>query len=262
MQLPVFSAEHSIFYYLLLLVLLVSQLQAFGIGGLFFFKSTGDKRSNAFFGILLILFSLTLLHYILIYIGLYEVHEQFHFLPIYFTLSLPVFFFYHIKLQLFPKYKMRWTDAKHFVLPAGQVVFFLMTYFSGKTYQEDFGRADASPFYGAFEQILYLLTFFAYLYFSYRYVRVKKAKANAYQTAKKVWYSEKLIQVFFLLFCVHTLFILTDYFVYEFLNINLRANNVFAALGILSFVALILCLGTYGFQVLVWGRKVFAAKMK
>ena len=130
MENSILPDSHSVFYYLLLLILIVAQIQALSIGTLFFFKSTGDRRSNAFFGLLLILFSLTLLHYILIYTGLYHSHQEIHFLPIYFTLSLPVLFFFHIKLQMFPQYKLRWTDIKHFLLPVGQVAFFIVAFFN------------------------------------------------------------------------------------------------------------------------------------
>jgi hypothetical protein len=87
-------------------------------------------------------------------------------------------------------------------------------------------------------------------------VLAKKRVAQSRVSLKRVWYAEKLIQVFFLLFSVHALFMMSDYFAFQFMHINLRANRVFAALGVLSFVALLLCLGTYGFQVLVWGRKL------
>lgn len=248
--------QHSIYYYLLLLVMVGTQLLAFAIGFLFFFKRSGSKRSNAFFGSLLILFSLTLLHYILIYTEIYNSIQEIQFLPIYFTLSLPVFFFYHIKLLLFPQYKLRWTDAKHFLLPLGQVIYFGITFLSEQRFEGDFGRKDQNLFYGALEQFLYLISFYAYLYFSYRYVQAKKRVARSVVTLKRIWYAEKLIQIFFLLFSVHALFMLTDYFAFQFMHINLRANRVFAALGVLSFVALILCLGTYGFQVLIWGRRL------
>jgi hypothetical protein len=255
-------AQHSFYYYILLLIMVAAQLQAFGIGVLFFLKKSGDRRSNAFFGSLLILFSLTLLHYILIYTEVYNTVQQIQFIPIYFTLSLPVFFFYHVKLLLFPQYKLRWTDIKHFLLPAGQVIFFGITFLSEKNFEGDFGRQDQNLFYGALEQFLYLVSFFAYMYFSYRYVLVKKRVAKTKVELKRAWYAEKLIQVFFLLFCIHTLFMLSDYFAFQFMHINLRANRFFAALGVLSFVALLLCLGVYGFQVLIWGRKLLNSGKK
>lgn len=254
--------QHSLYYYLLLLVMLGAQVQAFTIGFLFFFKRSGSKRSNAFFGSLLILFSLTLLHYILIYTEIYTSIQEIQFIPIYFTLSLPVFFFFHIKLLLFPQYKLRWTDTKHFILPLGQVIYFGITFLSEQGFDRDFGRKDQNLFYGALEQLLYLSSFYAYLYFSYRYVLVKKKVARSKVGLKRAWYAEKLIQVFFLLFSIHALFMLTDYFAFQFMHRNLRANRVFAALGVLSFVALLLCLGIYGFQVLIWGRKLLTTKGK
>lgn len=64
----------------------------------------------------------------------------------------------------------------------------------------------------------------------------------------------------FFLFVIHAVFVITDFICYEFLGINLRSVRPYVALGMLSFAALAFWLGTYGFQVLVWGRKVFGKK--
>ena len=119
------------------------------------------------------------------------------------------------------------------------------------------GRYFYSPFYGAFEQFLYLTTFFAYLYFAYRYLYHKRKQLKDQQEARKVMYLRYLLKGFFVLFCIHTLFVVGDFFSYEFLNVNLRSIKAYAALGMLSFAALVFWLGIYGFQVLVWGKKVF-----
>lgn len=251
------SEEHSVFFYLLLLVLVLGVLQALVIGGLFFFKRSGDKRSNAFFGLLLITFGLTVLHYILVFLNVFDRFPRLYFLPIYYTLSFPTLLFYHIKLNLYPAYRLRATDVKHFILPIGQLSFFLTLFFSAVEYKSQIGRYFYNPFYGAFEQALYLTTFYAYLYFAWRYVRQKKHHIQSRGEARKVWYSEKLLQILFLLFVIHTIFVLGDFISYEFLHINLRTVKPYAALGVLSFVALLFWLGTYGFQVLLWGRKVF-----
>ena len=255
------SEDHSPYYYLLLLVLLLGHAQSLGIGALFFLKRSGDKRSNAAMGMLLISFSLTLLHYIFIYTGIYDRYPNLHYLPLYFTLSFPVLLFYHVKLSLFPVYQLRWTDLKHVILPLGPVLFFLVNFIRGKHFGPDYGRWFSNPFYGAFEQLLYLFFSFAYLYFAYRYIQKKRATQPKNRTVrKKIWYAALLVRIFLLLFSVHTLFILADYISYNLLQIDLRANNFFAALGILSFVALIYWLGVYGFQVLFWGRKMFTTK--
>jgi len=54
--------------------------------------------------------------------------------------------------------------------------------------------------------------------------------------------------------------VVSDFVAYEFLQVNMRAFKPYAALGVLSFTALVLWVGTYGFQVLLWGRRVFGIR--
>jgi hypothetical protein len=251
------TEEHSLIFYLLMIVLGVGVLQALSIGGLFFFKRSGEHRSNYFFGLLLITFGLTVFHYILLFLNVYDLYPKLYFLPVYFTLSFPTLLFYHIKLNLYPSYRLRSTDIKHFVLPVGQFAFFVTLFFSSVAYKSGIDRWFYNPFYGAFEQFLYLTTFYAYMYFSWRYVRQKQQDIRSPAEGKKVWYAQKLLQVLFVLFGIHTFFVLGDFIGYEFLHINLRTVKPWAALGILSFVAILFWLGVYGFQVLLWGRKLF-----
>jgi hypothetical protein len=248
--------EHTIFFYLLLLVLGAQVLYSVGTGGLFFFKSTGEKRSNAFFGLLLIAWGLTLLHYCLVLAGIYGKFPSLYFMPIYHTLWFPILLFYHIKLSLYPAYRFRPSDAKHFILPLGQLAFFLVMVFQSADFKADLGRRFFNPFYGAMEQLIFLVSFFMYLFFAYRYMAHKRQHIRNPIDARKVFYANKLIQFCFILFVIHTLFVVTDFVCYELLAINMRASRVYAALGLLSFSAVLFWLGVYGFQVLLWGRKV------
>ena len=254
------TGDRSIFFYLLLFFLLLGVIQALSVGGLFFFKRSGDQRSNWFFGVLLITFGLTLIHHIFNFIGLYELWPEGKFLPLYYTLSFPVLLFFHAKLSLYPSYQIRWTDAKHFILPVGQFLFFLVMFFQPVADKSLMGRVFYNPFYGAFEQGLYLTSFFAYLYFAYRYIRQRRHEVREERNLhewRKVLYLRTLVRVLLVLYIIHTIFVLTDFVYYEFLEINLRAVKPYVALGMLSFAALGYWIGTYGFQVLVWGRKVF-----
>lgn len=251
-----------ILYYLLLFVLVGIMLYGLGVGLLFFFKRSGEKRANVFFGLLIITFSLTLLHNILLFIDFFETYPEWKFLPIYFTLSFPPLLFYYVKLNCYPSYHLRWTDVKHFVLPVSQFLFFLFMFFTPVPFKIQYDRLFYNPFFGAFEHFLYLTTFFSYLYFAYRYViqrrrQVRQKKDQSLWQIKRIIYLEKLLQVLFVLFCIHTAFVIADFVSYEFFNINLRAFRPYAALGALSFAALILWLSIYGSQVLIWGRKVF-----
>jgi len=253
--------EKSIFFFLLVFFLGAVAAQCLSVGGLFFFKRSGDYRANGFFSTLLILFGLTLLHNILYFAGAYEFFPRLKFAPLYYTLAFPPLLFYHVKLSLYPSYRMRRTDLKHFLLPVLQFLFFLVLFLLPSSIKSQWDRSFFNPFYGAFEQLLYLVSFVAYLYFSHRYVRQRRLELSGRfklkRELKKVLYERALIRILFQLFVIHALFILADFVCYEFLGINLRAVRAYVALGMLSFAALGVWLGTYGFQVLLWGRKVF-----
>jgi hypothetical protein len=259
------AGDKTIFFYLLILLLGVGVLQALSVGGLFFLKRSGDRRANWFFGTLLILFGLTLTHNIIHFAGWNEQYPGLKFLPVYFTLSFPVLLFYHVKLSLYPEYRLRLTDVKHFFLPVGQAVFFLILFFSPTVYKSEVDRSFFNPFYGALEQGLYLIGFYAYLYFAHRYIRQKRLALkgkNRPREIKAVFYLRTLIRVLLVLFIVHTVFVVGDFVYFKLFEINFRAVKPYVAFGMLSFAALGYWMGTYGFQVLFWGRKVFNTSRK
>lgn len=251
------NEPQSWLYYALLLILGVGVLGSVPMGFLYFFKRSGERRANYFYGILLICIGLTLLHNILFITGFYDHFPQYKFFPIYFTLAFPSLLFYHVKLNLYPQYRMRATDLKHFILPVLQWLFFWRIFLSDIEAKVDQGRDFYSFFYGGLEQALYLASFFAYLYFAYRYVWHRQRKKLDARERKKVWYLRKLVKGLFVLFCIHAAFVLIDFICYEFLYINLRTVKVYAGLGALSFAALVYFMCVYGFQVLFWGRRVF-----
>lgn len=254
-QLPgFFSGGHSIFYYVLLLAVGAVALQVITTGILFFFKRSGEMRANACFGTMLIAFGLTQVHYIFLLTGLSRQFPVLSVLPLYYTLLFPPLLFYYIKLSLYPAYRFRWTDAKHFFLPLGQCLFFVFLTISNTSVLLE--REFFNPFYGGVETALYLLTFFAYLYFGYRFIRQKREYVRLGAEIKLTRYLGKLVKVLFFLLCVHSALVVSDFLGYEILQLNLRFFKPFAAIGILSFTVMGLWLGIYGFQVLVWGRKV------
>jgi hypothetical protein len=249
--------EHTIYFYLLIAAMALGVIQCVSIGGLFFFKQSGSKRANYFYGSLLISIGLTLLHNIFIISGIFEQYPLLKFLPIYFTLSLPVLLFYYVKLSLYPAYRLRKSDVKHFILPILQILFFVIMFFTNVAFKSKIDRHFYNPFFGAFEQFLYLMNFVAYMLFAYRYIIQRQRTVVKKRSVKQVLYLKKLIQVLFGLFMIHTAFVAGDFAGYELLNINLQALKPYAALGAMSFAALAYWLGIYGFQVLLWGRKTF-----
>lgn len=249
--------DHTIFFYVLVALMVIGVLQSLSIGFLFFLKGSGERRANAFYGLLLITIGLTLLHNVFIVTDFYKFYPRFNFLPIYYTLAFPTLLFYYVKLTLYPAYKFKLSDIKHFILPGLQFLFFLFLFSSSVEARSQVDRYFYNPFYGGFEQFLYLLGFFAYMYFAYRYIRRRRKEIKHKKHLKALKYLNKLLQILFLLFLVHAFMVTSDFISFEFFNVNLRASKIFAGLGIFSFVAIVYWLGIYGFQVLFWGRKVF-----
>jgi hypothetical protein len=108
---------------LTILVMGFTSLAAFGIGVLFFFKQSGLTAANQIYGTLLLSCGGMQLHFLLAFAGLLDDFATLKFLPIYFSLSIPVLFFYYVKMTLYPGYRPKRTDIKHFILPLGQILY-------------------------------------------------------------------------------------------------------------------------------------------
>lgn len=240
--------QHSFYFYILMALLGMGVVQGLFMSLVFWLQRGIRGHANIYYGFLLFTFSLTLLHNIFLLAGLDEYLNW----PIYFTLSFPPLLFYFVKLSLYPGYRLRLTDVKHFILPLGQLFFFLYAFFR----QSGAERHFYNPFYGAFEQLLYLTTFFFYLYSANKYIQHRSAHPRGATDLRRVAYMRMLVFIFWGLFFVHTAFILTDFVSYEFFQVNLRSLKLYVGLGALSFAVLVYWLGIYGAQSLIWGKKI------
>lgn len=228
------------------------------LGALFFLKRSGDIRANRFFAFFLLAAAGTLLHHGLRLAGLFDRFPAWETWPIYGSLAIPVCLFFHVKLSLYPGYRLRFTDLKHFVLPVGQWIFFLVMCLRPTPVREDFGRYFYNPFYGGMEQAIYLVSFVAYLYFSYAYLRRRRMELHRRVLPRIIWYLRRLLRTTLLLFVIHAGFIVSDFISFEIFGVNLRQNAFFAACGALSYASLVYWWCLYGTQVLIWGRKRLA----
>ncbi|MEM7573099.1 MAG: hypothetical protein AAF433_09375 [Bacteroidota bacterium] len=154
------------------------------IGSLFFLKKSGQAWANRCFGTMLILAGTTQLHYCFDYGGYFRTHPEWRFYPLYFNLWLPVLLFYYIKLTLYPNYRLRGSDLKHFALPIGQLIYFLLMWLI-PSWRHPEGRWFYSPFYGGLEQALFLFMVPTYLIFSLQYFRRSKRSGDPRPSGSK-----------------------------------------------------------------------------
>ncbi len=252
------SATRLLFFYLPIGLMAASTLAAIGIGTLFFLKRSGDLRANGLYGALLIAGGLTQLHFLLLFSGIFERQPALQFLPIYFTLWLPVLLFLHVKISLYPGYRLRIGDLKHFIFPVAQFLFFVSIWLI-PSFRRPEGRYFYSPFYGGLEQALYLIVWPAYIFFSYEYLRRKRALLNRRTLPRLLWYIRKLLKGSMLFVIAYAILAVSDFISYNYFFVDMRSQEWYAGAQSMSYTVLLIWLTIYGFQVLLWGRRLFRA---
>ena len=230
-------------------------LAALAVGGLYFTKRSGDKRASFLYGTLLLAGGLTQLHFLLEFAGYFARYPTLKYLPIYFSLWLPVLLFCYVKISLYPSYRFRWSDLKHLSLPIGQTLYFIIIWLV-PDYRHEAGRYFYNPFYGGLEQALFLAGWPLYVIFSWLYLRRYSRKSSARSMPRLIWYLRKLIKgcVFFMV--AYTVLSLGDFVTFKYGLADLRSRVWYAGAQALSFTTLLLWLCVYGGQVLVWGRRL------
>lgn len=216
------------------------------------------RRARCCFSGLLLLFALALVRIVLFHIGYAAERPTVFFWPLWYTLSFGVLLFYGVKMRLFPGYRMRLTDLKHFFLPLLQAVFFLGIFcFTDRSYQLGLLHNFIPTWYKPIEGTLFILLFFSYLAMAYRYLKFKQAVLRRHGREAEAQTYDRLrrsIKVLFFLGGVNTSYLLSDFFAWQFLGLNLYTVKGFASLNDLSFAAMSLWVGWF-----VW-REYGAAK--
>lgn len=222
---------------------------------LFIFRKNKNKRADFAFAALLLAFGLTSLHHLLNLTNVYTHRPDLLFLPIYLTLSLGSALFFAVKLRLFPTYRFVGSDAKHFVLPIGQVLYFAILFlFFSPDFRQGLGRKFYSPFYGGIEMGLYIATFYAYLFAAYRYTQFRisalRKKQEGGRPLFEAFVLRRMLRVMIFLFWVNSAYIVIDFVMYELLGLNMHDFRGFTRFGDLSFAAMAGWAGLSGLQLL------------
>lgn len=227
-------------------------LQAVFIGLIFLLRSTGNKKANLFFGGLLLAFALAIVNLIFAHMGIYSQHQYLYFIPLWYTLSFGPFLFYYVKFSLYPTYELRRSDAKHFLLPIAQALFYWSIGFRDEAFKDWIWEVFIRPFFSTFEGILFLISFFGYLALSYRYIKfkqaiLKKKDARPWELRKVTWL-QNVVKVLFVLACINSFYTIVDFVAFRFFQRNLYNLPGFSYLGDLSFAAMVYWLGFNGYK--------------
>ena len=219
------------------------------------FRKNKNKRADYFTAAMLVAFALTCLHHIFILKNSYQEKPDWLFMPIYLTLSLGMTLFFSVKLRLFPQYRFVGSDLKHFVLPFGQWIYFIVLFLGYSVAdRQGMGREFWSPFYGGLEMALYIGTFYIYLFGAYRYTQIRfsalRKKKEGGEPLFEALVIRRMLRVMIILFWVNSAYIVTDFAMYELLKWDMHDFRGFTRFGDLSFVAMAGWAGLSGLQLL------------
>lgn len=163
------------------------------------------------------------------------------FLPIYCSFAFAPLIFFTVKSRLYPAFRLRHNDLKHFILPIVQL-FVMWWIFLQPAHTRIWVASGGffTPFYGNFERGVYLLQFGLYLYFSYRFILHERTplstRSPKHQILLTGWL-KRMVKAAFTIFIIEASFILTDYFSMRGFDLNLRTRLLFSSALELSFSA-------------------------
>ena len=231
-------------------------LSGLGMASLFLIRKTQpNKWANWLFAALLASMALTLLDKFLNFTELTKRHPSVSVLPIYLSFAFGPLLFYYVKSRLYRHFDVSRSDFKHFILPTVQFALLTMMAFRDAETKAAFRTDFFSPFYGNFEKGVFIMQFFLYLYFSYRFIlherfalrQKHKSLMSGRRHVLVVGWLKRMVKTLFILFGVHASFILTDYFSYRLFDLNLQTKTLFSVAYELSFTAMLawLCLNAF-----------------
>lgn len=233
---------------LLVLGILPGLLVGFG----FLLRPLGNKKANAFYGVFLMSFALSLSNNLFLHLGFFHQYPALHYVPLWYTLVFGPCLFYYVKLNVYPSYELRWTDAKHFALPLLQALFYWIAWFQPVGTKHWITSEIYLPYYKTLEGVLFVFSFFSYLALAYRYLKFKEATIKKFGgfgwEYQKVRWLKHVLRVLFLLAGLNTFYLICDFIAFNFFNVNLYGIKTYAYFGDLSFAAILYWLAFAGIR--------------
>lgn len=213
------------------LVMLAGVLVGLITGILFFIRSKNKNLSDRLFFLLLFALSLTLLSNFLSFFGIYEQNPFLYFIPLYFTFSIGILLFFYVKSKLYSNFRIEQSDSKHFIFPGLQIITFTILFFTTTDFRLVVMDCCSPPLYGFVEDAIYIWLMSMYLYFSYSFIRHERIQVKRTGASKRyvllLGWQKRLVKVLTILFSIHAACLVTYFFCYRFLGIDLESKALF-----------------------------------
>ena len=222
------------------------------MGVWYFFRPVGKREANLLLSFFLGILSLSLLHNLLVNIGIFNNNPRWYFVPIQYHLALGPLLFFYVKSRLYRFFHLQKKDFKHFILPTVQAVSYLSVGFRDAAYKEVVWQQSYLPYGKPLEGFLFVVGFAFYIYFSYRFIRFKlnlltQKKGFAWEI-DKVKRLKRMVKGLFPLFLISAGYIVGDFIVYQVLGMNLYNIRGYTYIGDISFTLIVLWVSYYAFR--------------
>jgi len=222
------------------------------IGVWYFFRPVGKREANLLLSFFLGILALSLLHNLLVNIGIFNENPRWYFIPIQYHLALGPLLFFYVKSRLYRFFHLQKKDFKHFILPTVQAASYLAVGFRDATYKESVWNTIYLPYGKPLEGFLFVIGFSFYIYFSYRFIRYRLnqlTKRNGFAwEIDKVKRLKRMVKGLFPLFLVSAGYIVGDFIVYQLLEMNLYDIRGYTYIGDISFTLIVLWVSYYAFR--------------
>ena len=233
------------------LLMVGAVLQGLAVSVISWLSRKESSLAKFIFSVLISAMSLTLLYETGIRLHFFAKYPRFYFLPIYFTHAFGPLLFYYVKATLYPKFTLKWSDLKHFLLPVAQFSFFVFVLFKDPQLKRERWDNDFSMLYGTFGYPVYLLLFTSYSYFAYRFIKFKikalEHVGHSKYEEKHVQRVRKMVKGLYFLLLVNSSFVICNFLSQYFFHYALTFNPVYRFFSDCSFAAMILWVGAYGY---------------
>lgn len=218
----------------------------------YFIRPVGKREANGLLSFFLGVLALSLLHNLLVNIGIFNDNPRWYFIPIQYHLALGPLLFFYVKSRLYRFFHLQMKDFKHFILPTVQAVSYFTVGFGSAAYKETIWNNSYLPYGKPLEGFLFVVGFSFYIYFSYRFIRHKlnlltKREGFAWEL-DKVKRLKRMVKGLVLLFLVSAGYIVGDFIVYQILGVNLYDIRGYTYIGDISFSLIVLWVTYYAFR--------------
>ena len=208
-------------------------------------RTKGLRQTNLFLGLLLVLYSLTLINNMMAMTGVYSRYQFLYFIPIYFTFSIGPLFYFFVKSRIQSGFRFQKHHLIHFILPALQFIFYLSIGFRSQEFKSWIWREVIQP-YGQYieEGVLAILTF-GYLYAAFHLLR-REIPSHLWQHPVFKWLKRFTLSLF-VLYLLDAGYEVADWFLYGWYEFNLF-NTTWGAFPLhVSYAAISFLIGYHAY---------------